>query len=155
MKQKIKKKKRITKPWGVLSPIGRYYCSNYGPIILGLIDFSCQRAGALTNAYGAHQIWAFRLPSVAMWHTWIVSVWWSSGKKLHRMTLGKILLKVRGTWDSNPGPRGYQYARLPLEPNARFEYIMTTNYYKRKVVSDAKITKSARWIQIPQSDNAT
>ena len=49
-----------------------------------------------------------------------------------------------GTWDSNPGPRGYQYARLPLEPNARFEYIMTTNYYKRKVVSDAKITKSAR-----------
>ena len=46
--------------------------------------------------------------------------------------LEKILLKGRGTWDSNPGPRGYQSYAWPVELWTRFEYIIANKYHKIK-----------------------
>ena len=71
---KNKKRKELQTLGGVDPQIGGI-SSIFGPMFKALFDFSWERVCALTNIHGVHQIWAFRLPSVAMWHSWIMSVW--------------------------------------------------------------------------------
>ena len=99
-----------------------------GPFVGQPIDFSWLSARCFDWEYHALHLLAIRLVLVATWRAWMGGTWWNAHGALHVNILEKIETSFGWTWESNPGPSGYQTHHLPLRHSLASDNIITINH---------------------------